>query len=148
MLKFKVVGRNIPKWQKELRALGKLDKVVRVKTLHERVGELLVKQLLDNMAQEKHGRVYYSPALKRSYTASAPGEAPAIVTGNLASSTMFTARGDTLEVGYQAEYGKFLEEGTKRMAKRPNIITLGKTAFPLYQTFIDNELASLGLTKR
>ncbi len=72
----------------------------------------------------KSGRTYYRPRPARGkYTASAPGQAPAIRSGNL-----FRNEGRprfiaplTVERVINTEYAEYLEEGTKRMAPRPFI---------------------------
>lgn len=71
---------------------------------------------------KKTGRVYRIRG--RRHRASAPGEAPANLSGQLKNSLGSNISGsDRMEFGYKdsAEHGKFLEEGTSRMAARPNI---------------------------
>lgn len=62
----------------------------------------------DSMTGAKHGRVYRMGNV--THQASAPGEAPAIDTGNLSGSG-YVKRLDTLnrEVGFSAEYAPVLE---------------------------------------
>jgi HK97 gp10 family phage protein len=56
------------------------------------------------------------------HRASAPGEAPAIDTGNLRGSISADMTGDTTAmVSVNAEHGIYLEYGTRKMAKRPCI---------------------------
>lgn len=70
----------------------------------------------------KTGHVYHVQ-LKGEYIyhrASAPGEAPANLTGNLAKSIGYTNRGwQQLEFGARAGYAPGLEIGTARVAARP-----------------------------
>ena len=72
-----------------------------------------------SMSGPKSGRLYVRAG--RIHQASAPGEAPAVDTGNLANSiqTHVLAGGLTAEVTAGAEYGLYLELGTLRMAPRP-----------------------------
>ncbi len=71
----------------------------------------------------RHGRVYRRG--RRVHVASAPGEPPAVDTGNLVNSV--AARPNIVVRALQAigivsvgaEYALFLEKGTKKMAKRP-----------------------------
>ena len=70
----------------------------------------------------KTGRLYRIPGRKRRHRASAPGEAPANLTGNLRKGVDFEVKGPyQMEFGDQVFYGKFLEEGTKRMEPRPHL---------------------------
>lgn len=82
----------------------------------------------------RHGRRYKKPNTKAHYTASAPGEPPAVRTGTFRASWMPSCSyGEGLD-GYsvkasinsyaKTENGKYvlgdiLEEGTKKMAPRP-----------------------------
>lgn len=71
----------------------------------------------------KTGRWYYIPELKRLHRASAPGQAPANMTGRLAKSAGYRTRNhQEMEVGERAPYAKFLELGTKNMKPRPHLI--------------------------
>lgn len=66
------------------------------------------------------GRVYTIRGKK--HQASAPGEAPARITGRLAKSVGYKVTGhDQLVVGEEAEYAAFLESGTGRMKPRPHL---------------------------
>lgn len=76
----------------------------------------------------KTGRLYRIPGRKRRHRASAPGQAPANLTGALRRSVDFNVRGyDQMEFGDQKMYGKFLETGTKKMAARPHLIKAVRT---------------------
>lgn len=68
----------------------------------------------------KTGRKYKIRGM-RAHTASAPGQAPANWTGKLRKSVGFKVRRDEVEYGYKIYYGKFLEDGTDRMAPRPGL---------------------------
>lgn len=78
----------------------------------------------------RHGRRYKKPNTKAYYTASAPGEPPAIRTGTFRRSWQATsyAEGDSvhseIHSNVSTENGKYLlgeilEEGTGKMAPRP-----------------------------
>lgn len=72
----------------------------------------------------KTGRLYRVKGRRRRHRASAPGQAPANLSGNLRNNVGFQIHGsDSMDFGYRdgAEYGKFLENGTIRMKPRPNI---------------------------
>jgi len=69
----------------------------------------------------KTGRVYTIGG--RRHQASAPGEPPANQTGNLARSVDFKVSGwNRMEFGDRAPYGKFLEDGTRKMEPRPHLL--------------------------
>lgn len=70
----------------------------------------------------KTGRLYYIAGRKRRHRASAAGEAPANLTGRLRKGVGFNVSGwDQMEFGDRVYYGKFLEEGTKKMKPRPHL---------------------------
>lgn len=85
------------------------------------VGTLLVNKLQYMIRNgPRTGRVYTFRG--RKHQASAPGEVPANRTGRLANSVRYEATGHhTLVFGEDAEYAKWLEEGTKRMGERPHL---------------------------
>jgi HK97 gp10 family phage protein len=73
------------------------------------------------MSLPKSGRAYRR-GRRAIHVASAPGEAPAIDTGNLAGSINFGMQSPTMaEVTVNAEYAAYLEFGTIRMAARPYV---------------------------
>lgn len=85
--------------------------------------------VLDSMKGPKTGKVYRVPDTKtRRYTASAPGDAPAIPTGRLFGSIKVVREPDRLaariglEGGEAVKYAPMLEFGTTRMAARPFLI--------------------------
>ena len=72
----------------------------------------------------KTGRLYRVKGRTRRHRASAPGQTPSNLSGNLKKGTHFQVRGfDLMEFGYdgKTKYGKFLEEGTRKMDPRPNL---------------------------
>lgn len=71
--------------------------------------------------KNKTGRLYFIRG--KIHQASAPGESPANLTGKLAKTADYKVRGTyQCEFGDKMFYGKFLEEGTKKMLPRPHII--------------------------
>jgi len=86
-------------------------------------GEHLRGALRITLSGQRHGRWYRVPGTKKDYQASAPGEAPAVRTGDLkkrvASSLERNADESTLMVGTNAPQGKILEFGTSQIAPRP-----------------------------
>lgn len=70
--------------------------------------------------KNKNGRIYIINGFR--HQASAPGEAPANLTGTLQKSVGYTVRGSQqMEFGDTIYYGRYLEEGTKKMAARPHL---------------------------
>jgi hypothetical protein len=73
------------------------------------------RQLIGRMQEPKHGRVY------GHHVASAPGEAPAIQSGTLAHSIQVEQVNDlSYAVFTDDPKAILLENGTRRMAARPN----------------------------
>ena len=80
-------------------------------------------QVLETLSGQRSGRTYYVPGTHKEYTASAPGEPPAIATSDL-----FKSIGTSIEsepgglvgkVGTDKIHGKMLEFGTRHIAPRP-----------------------------
>ena len=68
----------------------------------------------------KTGRIYIING--RRHQASAPGEAPANLTGSLAKSADYKVTGSAfMEFGEREEYGRYLEDGTTNIAPRPHV---------------------------
>jgi hypothetical protein len=65
---------------------------------------------LVNLSGTRTGIVYFVPGTQVQYTASAPGEYPAVATGNLKQSVKIIQEGDGFLVGTDVEYGLFLEK--------------------------------------
>lgn len=69
----------------------------------------------------KTGKVYRING--RNHRASAPGEAPANLTGTLRRSIDFEVRGSmNMTFGANAPYAKYLEDGTEKMKARPYLL--------------------------
>jgi hypothetical protein len=83
-----------------------------------KIGESLVKKSIELMKLPKSGR-YYSVWVGKSgvkiyYRASAAGEAPAILSGNLRKSISYTIKGrDSMEFGSDASKARVTLSGTK-----------------------------------
>lgn len=85
----------------------------------------------------KTGRVYRING--RLHQASAPGEAPANLSGRLAKSYNYNVHGPSqMEVGQSAPYAGFLEDGTGRIRPRPNMIrAINDTQGDVVRAFYD-----------
>lgn len=102
------------------------------------VGQQLVRQAREGILNgAKSGRVYdtlfftigtgpgrrvISYGSRGAHQASAPGEYSANDTGNLVGSIDYTMSGDTLSFHSTSPHAGFQEEGTDRMAARPNLL--------------------------
>ncbi len=72
------------------------------------------------LAKPRSGRTYL--VRKRKHTASRPGETAANLTGNYRKAIDYQLRGAMeMDFGNRAEYGGYLENGTKRMKPRPGL---------------------------
>lgn len=92
----------------------------------ERACLFLINKIKRNLSGTRSGRIYRVVGTKRKYTASAPGEAPAVRTGRLRNSIKYTISGWAGlhlvgRVGTTLEYGAWLEHGTTKMDARPYI---------------------------
>lgn len=80
-------------------------------------------QTLETLTGPRSGRTYRVPGTRRTYTASAPGEPPAIATSGLFKSieTSVGSEGRTVigRVGSDEKHARPLEFGTRNMAARP-----------------------------
>lgn len=86
------------------------------------IGRVLVKSAKAKQLTPKSGEIYIINGVQ--HQASAPGEAPASVSGKLLESTRYETKGDELEFGAgddKTDYAKFLELGTSKMEDRPFI---------------------------
>jgi Bacteriophage protein of unknown function (DUF646). len=77
--------------------------------------------LVRQMAGQRTGRVYRVPGTRARYTASAPGESPAVRTGVLRASYRTEVSRTALEayLGSDLDYSLWLERGTPNMEPRP-----------------------------
>lgn len=76
----------------------------------------------EKLSGKRTGRVYRVPGTNRTYTASAPGEPPAVMTGQLRNSIQFRVKGGRTvsgEVGSELRKAVELEFGTKKIEPRP-----------------------------
>ncbi len=91
-----------------------IDKIVNAAALEVR------NEAVQSMRGPKSGRTYRLPHSKRTYTASAPGEAPAIPHGTLRSSIQveFVSKMHR-RVGSNEPYARTLELGGRRVKPRP-----------------------------
>ena len=80
-------------------------------------------ETLVTLSGNRSGRTYFVPGTSRTYTASAPGEAPAQATGELRQSVRTQVdNSSSMIIGYVGStlvYAPCLEFGTRKMAARP-----------------------------
>ena len=78
---------------------------------------------IETLSGGRSGRQYRIPGTQKYYTASSPGEPPAVATAELRQSVSTEVVGDGRNtvgmVGTDKNYGKMLEYGTSKMAARP-----------------------------
>lgn len=117
--------------EKKVKAIDKEMKARAVKgTLALKNAELRV------LRGQRGGRKYKKSFKGSHYTASAPGEPPAVRTGNLRSSFRPIAEKKesdlsvTIGIETQVEYAGYLEHGTKKMAARPYVEKIKQEALP------------------
>jgi len=67
-------------------------------------------QVVKNISGSRSGRTYKVPGTQVTYTASAPGEYPAVRLGQLKGSIKSSVKGDTGYVGTDVEYALALEK--------------------------------------
>lgn len=70
----------------------------------------------------RSGKTYLVPGTEREYTASAPGEAPAVRTGDLRTSYRFVVKKGVGLVGSPLHYALDLEKGTYKVKPRPHLL--------------------------
>lgn len=98
-----------------------------IRTAYFRLGNDLVKEARRLILEgPKTGRV--SRILRKvrrvKHQASAPGEAPANLSGLLRRSIAYQQRGgEQMEFGARTDYAPFLELGTRRISQRPYLIS-------------------------
>ena len=80
-------------------------------------------ETIKTLSGNRTGRTYKVPGTQVTYTASAPGEPPAVQTGQLRNSIRDNvySEGKSVkgEVGTELMKGLWLEKGTSKMAPRP-----------------------------
>jgi len=80
-------------------------------------------EVLETLSGNRTGRTYKVPGTQVTYTASAPGEPPAVQTGQLRNSVtaVVETEGKSVKgiVGTELMKGLWLEKGTRNMAPRP-----------------------------
>lgn len=105
---------NLPEFVRAVE--GPTSKIIRAFTFRT------IERMKVSFAQAKSGRIYKVSRTGRPHQASAPGEAPAVLTGFLQNSILArfpsTLQG---EITIGAAYAAYLEYGTARMAPRPYV---------------------------
>ncbi len=97
-------------------------------------------QVLETLSGQRSGRTYYVPGTRTTYTASAPGQPPAIATSDLFKSIKVTVKGVGRTVigivGTDQKHGKMLEFGTRNMAPRPWLKISFEKALPKIKSIL------------
>jgi len=99
--------------------------------------------VLETLSGNRTGRTYYVPGTRKRYTASAPGEPPAVATAELKQSvkTSIGTEGRTVVgvVGTDTIQGKMTEFGTKNMAARPWLRISFEKALPKIKSILSRK---------
>ncbi len=86
----------------------------------------LQNQVKKNLTGSRSGKQYKIPHTSRKYTASKPGEAPAVRTGDLLNSIKYNVKRSQSEVlgavGSDLQKAIWLEAGTSHMEARPFLL--------------------------
>lgn len=97
---------------------------------------------INRLSGERHGRTYRVPGTNRTYVASAPGESPAVQTGDFRRSVAINppAWDDgqiSSEVGSKLEKAPMLEFGTRNMRARPSLAPARDDALPIIKQLME-----------
>ena len=117
---------------------AKLSKIA-IKNSFDKIGKLIV--LLSTLGIKnppKTGIAYRYNG--RVHIASRVGEYPANRSGNLKDNIDSIRKGEKLYINANAEYAKFLEDGTKKMRKRQFLIRTIMDTSAIQLMIIENEL--------
>ena len=98
-------------------------------------------------------RKYRKPASNKTYTASAPGEPPALRTGDLRRSFRPLAKSEIVQsakhytpgIRTDVKYAPFLEDGTSRISPRPYAEEIKQKAFPEVKAIFEEETTSAAI---
>lgn len=106
----------------------------------ERAAHVIRKHELSVLSNnpKRSGKVYRKPASNKTYTASAPGEPPALRTGDLRRSFRPLAKSEIVQsakhytpgIRTDVKYAPFLEDGTSKISPRPYAEEIKQKAFP------------------
>lgn len=100
-------------------------------------------QTLETLSGSRSGRTYRVPGTRRTYTASAPGQPPAVATAELRQSisTSVGGEGRTVigHVGTDKIQGKMTEFGTRNMKPRPWLRISFEEALPKVKSILSRK---------
>jgi len=82
-------------------------------------GDVLRNKVVENLSGARTGARYRVPGTSTYYTASSPGEYPAVATGNLRERVKVQNVTEGVQVGTPVEYGLFLEKRPASDGGRP-----------------------------
>ncbi len=101
--------------------IGKIDETAKAR-MNEAVNTVR-NHAVETLSGSRSGKTYKVPGTQTTYTASAPGEPPAVQTGELSQSIATEVEGEGRDivgrVGTDKKQGLMTEFGTKNMAPRP-----------------------------
>jgi hypothetical protein len=112
--------------------------------LLDKESKKVLEDIRGSMRSAKSGRTYRRPG-GGTYIASAPGESPAVKTGALIRSLRARKSNGGLKVRITAEvkHGKWMEQGTDKIAPRPFMKPARDAAEPRIRKGVDAILSSV-----
>lgn len=114
-----------------------------LKSVVREYGRQIQDKIRMSMREPKHGRIYHYG--ERIHRASAPGEAPAILSGTLYRSIIpiYTHGGLTVKFAPKPIYGKWLEFGTKKILPRPHLVPAFDSARASFRRSVANMIGKM-----
>jgi hypothetical protein len=99
-------------------------------------------QIKSSMAESKSGAVYRRKGGEK-HQASAPGESPAVDSGNLVNSVAIERATLEARIGTPTEYARYLEDGTGRMEARPVWERTARESLPVLEQMLGNAIGGI-----
>jgi hypothetical protein len=120
--------------------IAEIERMAKIRILDG--ANIVRNEWVQGLSGNRSGRVYRIPGTKRTYTASAPGEAPGVLFGDLRRSIRvgqpIVKNGRTsIEIGSELEKAVWLELGTKKMQARPHAKPAADRAEPAVKAAIE-----------
>lgn len=111
-------------------------------------GRKVVNDIFLSMKNDpKTGNIYIIEG--KRHQASAAGETPAILSGDLVRSLAYSIKRNQIEIGARrnVDYAKYLEQGTDKMAPRPYLVRFVKKDIGFVRRALMDRIIELKVTK-